>query len=316
MGKGVNHTDYTRDDIFDKLHSTIPLKSKTLASKLEIDNVSGVGMISHGIVVMGQRLTQLGEEGAIEHVSGQGWILKERIPTALTIVYSECFKSIQGEGKFMGIPSVFFRTSGCNLRCWFCDTPYTSHTPEVNKFGMEDAVKEILSHNCEHVVITGGEPFIQRQQLKVLCGRLRKHQKYTTIETNGTIYFDVNANFISISPKLIGSQPRSEQCGKKWQKMHNDRRLNSDALKKFVDRTNYQMKFVVTKDGYEDVIKEIQEIQNQFRIPNYKIYLMPEGTTDLELKSTQQLTIDACLKYNWNYSDRIHVRLWNDKRGV
>ena len=316
MGEGVNHTAYTREDIYDLLHSTIPLATKKLASKLEIDDVQGVGRISNGRVILGERLTQLCEEDAISHIAGKGWILKERIPVDLTIIYSEIFKSVQGEGQLMGIPSVFFRTTGCNLRCWFCDTPYTSHAPEVNKMSIDEAVQKILSYNCDHVVITGGEPFIQRQPLKALCGRLRKFEKHITIETNGTIFFDVNAKLLSISPKLIGSGPNGDQCGDKWKQMHEDRRINAHSLQQFLDQTNYQFKFVVTKDGYENVIDEIRDIQNKFQIPNDKIYLMPEGQLQSELEKTQEITIDACLKNGWLYSDRLHVRLWGNRRGV
>lgn len=316
MGKGVNHTDYTRNDIYDLLQSTTPTATKKIASQLEIDDVRGVGKISNGRVVLGERLTQLWEEGAIEHIPEKGWILKDRIPAELTIVYSECFKSVQGEGKFMGIPSVFFRVSGCNLRCWFCDTPYTSHRPEVNKIGLQDAVKKILSYDCEHVVITGGEPFIYRQQLKALCGRLRQLKKHITIETNGTVYFDTRAHFISLSPKLIGSGPNDKQSGDKWKQMHDERRINDHAIKEFMAQTNYQFKFVVPTIKHEEVIEEIKQLQYRFNIPKNRIYLMPEGTTDEELKNSQSNTINACLENNWNYSDRIHVRLWGAKRGV
>ena len=316
MGKGINHTDYTRDDIYDLLHSTIPLGTKKMADRLEIDDVPGVGKISDGRVVFGQRLTQLSLEGAIEHFPGKGWVLKERIPTDLLIVYSECFKSVQGEGKFMGVPSVFFRTSGCNLRCWFCDTPYTSHTPEVKKITVNDAVKLISDYECEHVVITGGEPYIQRHQLKALCGRLKYLRKHITIETNGTYYYDTSANFISISPKLKGSGPEVTTKVGKWKDMHEARRINTDALKQFVDLTNYQFKFVVTDNAYESVINEIKQLQADFHIPNDRIYLMPEGTIPAEIEKTQYLAADACLVNGWSYSDRLHVRLWGNKRGV
>ena len=75
--------------------------------------------------------------------------------------YSEIFYSIQGEGQLVGLPSVFFRTSYCNLRCIWCDTPYTSWQPENKDISVEDAVVAILAYDCQQVVITGGEPFMQ-----------------------------------------------------------------------------------------------------------------------------------------------------------
>ena len=308
--------NYARNDIYDLLHSTTPLTTKKIITRLGIKDVPGVGRVSNEKVLLTERLTQLCEEGAIDHIAQKGWILKERIPANQTIVYSECFKSIQGEGKFMGIPTVFFRTSGCNLRCWFCDTPYTSHKPEVNKITVPEAVKKIMAFDCEHVVITGGEPFIQKHQLMALCGQLRKYKKHITIETNGTIYFDTNANFISLSPKLIKSEPNKDQCGDKWRQKHNDKRINKKALTDFINLTNYQFKFVVTQDGYEEVIEEIKQLRSDFHIPNEKIYLMPEGQLQSELEKTQQITMDACLKNGWCYSDRLHVRIWGNARGV
>ena len=87
--------------------------------------------------------------------------------------YSEIFYSIQGEGQLVGLPSVFFRTSYCNLRCIWCDTPYTSWQPENKDISVEEAVSAILAYNCQQVVITGGEPFLQPQALLSLSARIR-----------------------------------------------------------------------------------------------------------------------------------------------
>ena len=77
---GPNHTDYTREDIYDLLHSTIPTKKKRIAERLGIDDIYGIGRISDGRVILGQRMLKLQEEGAIDSVPYSGWILKERIP--------------------------------------------------------------------------------------------------------------------------------------------------------------------------------------------------------------------------------------------
>lgn len=316
MEKGLNHINYTRNDIYNALQKTTPMPIKKIASKLGVKGAQGVGKMSTGMSVLIKRLGQLNNECAIQHISQKGYVLNERIPAELMIVYSECFKSIQGEGKLMGIPSVFFRTSGCNLRCWFCDTPYTSHAPEVKKLTITEAIKMIVAFDCKHIVITGGEPFIQKHQLMALTGRLKALHKHVTIETNGTIYFDTGADLLSISPKLTGSEPNNKQCGIKWQQMHNERRINSKVLEKFLCNTNYQFKFVITQNDYEAVINEVKYLQKEFGIPSEKIYLMPEGTTANEVQKTQKITINAALMNDWCYSDRLHVRLWDDTRGV
>src|SRR5690242_21457481 len=73
---------------------------------------------------------------------------------------AELFYSLQGEGALVGVPSVFVRTSGCNLRCSWCDTPYTSWQPEGTELTLEQILDEVKSHPARHVVVTGGEPMI------------------------------------------------------------------------------------------------------------------------------------------------------------
>ncbi len=78
------------------------------------------------------------------------------------MLISEIFYSIQGEGMLTGVPSVFIRTSGCNLRCNWCDTPYASWNPEGTARTIEQIVAEVQSHPARHVVLTGGEPMIAK----------------------------------------------------------------------------------------------------------------------------------------------------------
>ena len=73
---------------------------------------------------------------------------------------AEIFESIQGEGPWAGTPSLFIRTSGCNLRCSFCDTPYTSWKPEGNAWTVDDLVHKVAASNSPDVVLTGGEPLL------------------------------------------------------------------------------------------------------------------------------------------------------------
>ena len=73
---------------------------------------------------------------------------------------SELFYSIQGEGKLTGVPSVFVRASGCNLRCTWCDTPYASWEPEGENFSVAQIVERVIAFPARHVVLTGGEPMM------------------------------------------------------------------------------------------------------------------------------------------------------------
>src|ERR1700682_1426763 len=83
-----------------------------------------------------------------------------RTPSSTRLKISEVFHSIKGEGTLVGVPSVFVRTSGCNLRCTWCDTPYTSWQPEGGERTVDQIVTEVKQYPARHVVVTGGEPMI------------------------------------------------------------------------------------------------------------------------------------------------------------
>ncbi len=86
---------------------------------------------------------------------------------------AEIYRSRQGEGRLSGTPSVFVRTSGCNLRCWFCDTPFTSWTPEGDDLSVDEVMSQVNEWDCRHVVLTGGEPMLW-SELIPLAEQLRE----------------------------------------------------------------------------------------------------------------------------------------------
>ena len=234
------------------------------------------------------------------------------------ITYSECFESIQGEGSLMGVPSIFFRTSGCNLRCHWCDTPYTSFTPENKKVTIMEAVHLIEQYNSKYVVITGGEPLIQSAKVYLLCHLLKEKDYHITIETNGTRYVKgiiKYCDLMSVSPKLSDSAPKIEQVqSEHWINKHEKDRLDIETLNRLLNNCNCQFKFVVSNEHH---IEEIEALQTILRnLTNNLIYLMPEGRTEKEVKDKQEWVVDTCIKKGWLYSDRLHVRIWGDKRGV
>src|SRR5271167_4783176 len=100
---------------------------------------------------------------------------------------SEIFYSIQGEGKRAGVPSVFVRASGCNLRCTWCDTPYASWNPEGEDQSIDRIVAAVKSHGARDVVVTGGEPMIMPEIVQ-LCARLKDAAHFITIETAATVF--------------------------------------------------------------------------------------------------------------------------------
>ena len=224
--------------------------------------------------------------------------------------YSEIFYSIQGEGQLIGYPSVFFRTSYCNLRCIWCDTPYTSWEPEDKDISVEDAVDAILAHNCKQVVITGGEPFMQSKDLTILCRRLRQNGKHITIETNGTLFEKVEADLLSISPKLENSNPSEFNH---HFKQHQRNRINQLVLRQFLDYYSCQLKFVVET---EKDLFEIHQLEREMQIPASIIVLMPQGITNNQIQEKQNWIVETCKKYGYRYSPRLHVDIWGDTRGT
>src|SRR5438034_6238104 len=100
---------------------------------------------------------------------------------------SEIFHSIQGEGMLTGVPSVFVRASGCNLRCVWCDTPYASWQPEGENVPAAEIARRVGEFDARHVVVTGGEPMIMPDIVE-LCARLREAGHHITMETAATVY--------------------------------------------------------------------------------------------------------------------------------
>ena len=103
------------------------------------------------------------------------------------MLISEIFYSIQGEGELTGVPSVFVRTSGCNLRCAWCDTPYASWNPEGEMRTVAQLVATVQeSRAARHVVLTGGEPMVAKG-IHDLAARLKEatHRPAVVIGLDG-----------------------------------------------------------------------------------------------------------------------------------
>ncbi len=222
---------------------------------------------------------------------------------------SEVFHSVQGEGRFIGIPSSFVRTSGCNLRCWFCDTPYTSWEPEGSERSLEELMTELTSFNCEHVVITGGEPLLVPEMIS-FTQQLKAKSHFITFETAGTVLQDVKADLMSISPKLANSTP----VGTSWESRHNARRHQPEVIREMVARFPYQIKFVIDQphdlNDVEEWLKEFPEIESE------NIYLMPQGTELEELQSKESWLTEEANSRNWQISPRKHIELFGNTRGT
>ncbi|AFK19514.1 7-carboxy-7-deazaguanine synthase QueE [Haloferax mediterranei ATCC 33500] len=232
---------------------------------------------------------------------------------------NELFASLQGEGKLAGVPSTFVRTSGCNLRCWFCDSYHTSWEPTHAWMSVEEIVAEVDALDPNHVVVTGGEPLIHDETTSLLSALAGEY--HLTVETNGTLETDAPVDLASISPKLASSTPTPENAPDDtdpgvWTEKHEATRVNLDSLASLVDHADdFQLKFVVT--GRDD-LPEIEALVEDVRgvtareVRDSDVLLMPEGQTREALARTRTEVADLAAEFGYRYTPRLHVDLWND----
>jgi organic radical activating enzyme len=240
----------------------------------------------------------------------------------------EIFHTLQGEGPSAGLPAVFIRASRCNLHCVWCDTDHTWNfegtpwphekdaTPGYAKHRKSEATIEltpaaaadlILSYHCPRVVITGGEPLLQENDFLEMITHIRAHQSDCVfeVETNGTRTpspaFAEAVDQFNVSPKLSNSGVKKSL------------RLVPDTLRFFASSPKSWFKFVIACMADLD---EVLALQNEFSIPASRILLMPEGRTAAELDTTAADIAELCRTHGFRFCDRLHIRLWGDKRGV
>ena len=231
------------------------------------------------------------------------------------MLIAEIFYSLQGEGELTGIPSVFVRTSGCNLRCTWCDTPYASWKPEGQQRTIAEIVTAVENHPAaRHVVLTGGEPMIAKD-LPALASQLKATGRHITIETAATVQPDgIACDLASLSPKLLNSAP--DPVGQSaWRKKHEATRWQPEVVRAWVDRYPYQFKFVVTRP--EDV-EELEHMLGALRrdIPPHKVLLMPEARSLEKMRSRAAWLGELCKARGYRYAHRLHIELYGNRRGT
>lgn len=230
---------------------------------------------------------------------------------------SEIYSSNQGEGRLTGQPSVFIRTSGCNLRCSFCDTPFASWQPSGDEISVEQIVKKALAQKPRHSVITGGEPMLPREIVQ-LTRALKEERFHITIETAGTIFRDVDCDLVSISPKMSNSTPDLGRAGE-WRKKHEQARLRSEVVSSLIQKHDYQLKFVVARpDDMEEIVGFLDSLSlpSPLEIDPSKVLLMPEGIDWAELESREQWLLPICQQHGFTFCPRMHILWYGNKRGT
>ncbi len=242
----------------------------------------------------------------------------------------EIFHSVQGEGPSLGAPRTFIRLSGCNLHCVWCDTAYTwnwqgsdfvhlsdgPETPakfdrqaETAQLSVNEAADLVAVYDAPGIVITGGEPLMQRAQLPALIDAVRARAGtrpvHVEIETNGSILPPAalidRVDQFNVSPKLSHSG--------------NDARIarNPDTLRELADLSSAFFKFVISAPGDLD---EVEAICDMAGIAASRVWLMPLGTTSADVRGRLDMLVPLALERGYYISDRLHIHLFGDKRGV
>lgn len=244
---------------------------------------------------------------------------------------SEIFYSLQGEGEFIGTPSVFLRLGGCNLRCSGfgnqytgstiigCDSIYAANAKFSKEWKFYENAQELilkiqsLSDVNFDIVITGGEPTLQFGNpilLETIKHFLQKGHRIS-VESNGSVDFRfdevLKELYFTLSVKLSNS---GEPINK---------RIKPSVIQNIIDNAkNVVFKFVLNAKMCEDgsAISEIKDLLSKLNLKNNRIYLMPQGVSVEELDKNIQKIYPLCLQEGFCLSDRIHIRIWGDKRGV
>lgn len=223
---------------------------------------------------------------------------------------SELFVSLQGEGPSLGKPCVFVRLAGCNLHCRFCDTKYTwdfqtyRYEDEVRVRSIGDVADEIVATGKSRVVITGGEPLIQRRALERLLALLPETFA-VEIETNGTFTpgecLAARVDQWNVSPKLENAgDPRGA-------------RVVPAALSALLATGRAYFKFVLERPGDA---AEALALAAELGVPNERVLFMPQATSREELSERAPLVAAEALTRRVGYSHRLHVELWGGRRGT
>lgn len=249
---------------------------------------------------------------------------------------SEIFYSIQGEGKYIGNPSVFVRVGGCNLSCngfgievdkdtqkiIGCDSIYAANQAfkeewiiyQDENLLIQDVVECAQKHMGGSafpfdIVLTGGEPslYFQDQVLLSMCQHFLDRHHRISVESNGSIFFNFNpilSQFsFTVSPKLSNAKEK--------------RSIHLPALQNILDHAReVNFKFVVDSIMCESgkAEEEIDQILSQLS-GSYDVFLMPLGVDNKELDHNLKAILQLAMKRGYRVTDRLHIRLFGNARG-
>ena len=226
-----------------------------------------------------------------------------------TMQVNEIFKSIQGEGPNFGKPAIFLRTAQCNLKCTWCDTKYTwdwenyDFQKEVNEMTIDEIKGAILDLEINHLVITGGEPLLQQDDLADLLSFL-KPNFYVEIETNCTI---LPNKMLTDLVDQWNVSPKTENSGNPLELYE-----NNECYYFFANQENCFFKYVVENEAD---IPEIKKFVTKYKIPEKRVQLMTQASTKEEISMREKSISKLAKSHNFAFSPRLHVAMWGSQRG-
>lgn len=244
--------------------------------------------------------------------------------------------TIQGEGKLVGTPSVFIRFGKCNFNCvgfnveyetpsgikkCACDTYYavdlefkdtwTKYKSYDEVVQEVDRLTNLYNYNYKmDIVITGGEPLLywNKDEFQKLLKHYIDNEHQVTIETNASLNLNFEYEYqkkilFSMSVKLSNSLEPLKK------------RVNYETITKIINNNpDSYLKFVINEDFLAQANKEIEAILEN--IPKCSVYLMPMGDDAKTVEKNSLSVITMAIENGFNYSDRLHIRVWDNKRGV
>jgi 7-carboxy-7-deazaguanine synthase len=229
---------------------------------------------------------------------------------AASLLVSEIFESVQGEGASAGEPAVFLRLARCNLHCRYCDTAYTwdferyRFEDEVHERSVDDVAAELGKSATGRLIVTGGEPMMQQRGLGALL-RALSPATFVEVETNGTLAPEAalaeRVDQWNVSPKLSnGGDPAAL-------------RIRPAALAALLATERAYLKLVV---GTAADIVEAEALVAGAGWPRERVLLMPEAASRAELAERGGFVRESALVRGLRYSPRLHVERWDGARGV
>jgi len=239
--------------------------------------------------------------------------------------------TIQGEGKLVGTPSIFIRFGKCNMKCegfnveyetpsgikkcscdsyYAVDTAFREQWHKMSANHIRQKVEELKPNYNVDIVITGGEPLLywQNDEFQSLLKYYIENNYKVTIETNASLNINLDRDYqkeilFSMSVKLSNSLEPLKK------------RVNVNTLTQILNNTtDSYLKFVIDKEFKNKAQEEIKTIINQ--IPKAEVYLMPMGDTANEINENSETVINMAIENGFKYCDRLHIRVWDNKRGV